>query len=69
MAFRTVIKILFYSVAVLLVLMYLFDDLLNDFIAEKLMAFDGVLWYKIMEFKTPIVLVVYSLVVAIVAFL
>lgn len=68
MAFRTVIKILFYSVAVLLVLMYLFDDLLNDFIAEKLMAFDGVLWYKIMEFKTPIVLVVYSLVVAIVAF-
>lgn len=67
-AFRTVIKILFYSVIVLLVLMYLFDDLLNDFIADKLSSFDGVLWYKIMAFKTPIVLIIYSVVVAVVAF-
>lgn len=68
MAFKIVIKILFYSVIVLLILMYLFDDLLNDFIAEKLASFDGVLWYRIMAYKTPIVLIIYSIVVAIVAF-
>ncbi|MDE6140967.1 MAG: HAMP domain-containing histidine kinase [Bacilli bacterium] len=68
MAFRTVIKILFYSIIVLVVLMYLFDDLLNDYIADKLVAFDGVLWYKIMECKTPIVLVIYSIVIALVSF-
>lgn len=67
MAFRTVIKILFYSVIVLLILMYLFDDLLNSFIAEKLASFDGILWYKIMELKTPIVLCIYSVVVSLVS--
>ncbi len=68
MAFRIVIKILFYSVIVMLILMYLFDDLLNDFIAERLVAFDGVLWYRIMAYKTPIVLIIYSIVVSVVAF-
>ncbi len=68
MAFRTVVKILFYSVIILLFLMWLFDDLLNDFIADKLLAFDGILWYKIMESKTPIILVIYSFVIALVSF-
>ncbi len=47
----------------------MFDGLLNDFIAEKLASFDGALWYTLMPYKTPIVLIIYSLVVSVVAFL
>lgn len=68
MAFSTVIKINFYSVLLMLLFFFLFDDLLNDYIADKLLAFDGAIWYKIMEYKTPIVLIVYSLIVFVVSF-
>lgn len=68
MAFSTVIKINFYSVLLILLFFFLFDDLLNDYIADKLLAFDGAIWYKIMEYKTPIVLIVYSVIVFVVSF-
>lgn len=69
MAISTVIKINFYSILLMLFLCFLFDGILNDYVALVLSNFDALLWYKMMEYKTPIVLMIYTIIVLIVSFL
>lgn len=67
-SFQSVVKILLYSIIVMIILMVIFDGLLNDFLAEQLLKFDAVIWYKIMEYKLPIIMIIYTIVLTIVSF-
>lgn len=62
------IKILLISLFVTILLFWIFDNLLNDYLAEVLSRFDLVLWYKTMEYKWQIVFLIYIIIVAITSF-
>ncbi len=63
------VKVLGYSLLCLAVLFFLFDGLLNTYIANSLANYDAILWYKIMQYKLPIVLIAYILILTVVIFI
>lgn len=62
------IKILLISLFIMLLLFFIFDSLLNDALADMLYSFDIVLWYKIMDYKWQIILLVYTVVITLTSF-
>ncbi len=68
-AFVIMVKIICYSILTLFVAFCFFDGLLNETLANYVSDYDAVLWYKSMQYKLPIVLVVYTIIIAIISFI
>ncbi len=67
-AFVSMTKILLISLLFMAISFFIFDNLLNDYIAKCLYDFDVVLWYKIMDYKWQIILIFYTIVVTVTSF-
>lgn len=64
----SMIKILGISLFITTILFWLFDNLLNDYLAEALSKFDIIIWYKTMEYKWQIIFIIYIIIVTITSF-
>lgn len=64
-AIITSVKIIGLSFLIMAISFFLIDDLFNDYLAEIICDFDGILWYNLMKNKWQIVLLYYVLVVTV----